>query len=141
MPLHNIAGTGELIAPSDPLADYRPGARTEQYAIDAIDETSYPYERISDEQAEKDLRDLVEGAYEGDIASDVDETEASLEGLTCKLLPHQQRSLKWMLSREKGKRKGGILADDVRMSSYFRHESSQYYHCRWASVRRSLLSL
>lgn len=115
--------TATKIVPSDPLADYRPRPTNgyvlpsaqpiESYAIDAVDETRFGYERITDEQAEKDLRELVEGAYEGENASDVDEAEATPEGLTCKLLPHQVKGVAWMLGREKGKKRGGILADDV----------------------------
>ena len=32
---------------------------------------------------------------------------------TCKLLPHQVTGVAWMKSREKGKKRGGILADDM----------------------------
>jgi SNF2 family DNA or RNA helicase len=36
------------------------------------------------------------------------------EELSCKLLPHQVQGIQWLKSRETGKNKGGILADDVR---------------------------
>ncbi|MBW0473038.1 hypothetical protein O181_012753 [Austropuccinia psidii MF-1] len=61
---------------------------------------------------EKALRDLVEGMYEGDMEGF--DAEATMpEGLSCKLLPHQVVGVNWMKSREEGKKKGGILADDM----------------------------
>lgn len=64
------------------------------------------------QQSEDALRELVEGMYEGDMDG-VDTDAAMPEGLSCKLLPHQVVGVNWMKSREEGKKKGGILADDV----------------------------
>jgi SNF2 family DNA or RNA helicase len=35
------------------------------------------------------------------------------DDLSVKLLKHQVQGVQWMKSREKGKKRGGILADDV----------------------------
>lgn len=43
----------------------------------------------------------------------VDMTEDMPENLSCKLLPHQVQGIQWLKSRETGKNRGGILADDV----------------------------
>jgi hypothetical protein len=51
---------------------------------------------------------------------DEDEDEGTVDGLNVKLLPHQIDGVSWMIERESGKKKrgvlpkGGILADDVR---------------------------
>lgn len=136
---HENAGVANPIVPSDPLADYRP--QPWRTAVDPVDEEAYPYERVTEEQAEKDLRDLVEGAYEGENASDIDESEAIPDGLTCKLLPHQQISLRWMLSRERGKKRGGILADDVRISLTTPETLKLTTPCRWVWARPFRASL
>ncbi|KNZ58679.1 hypothetical protein VP01_1879g5 [Puccinia sorghi] len=71
-----------------------------------------PGEYMTMQQSEDALRELVEGMYEGDMDG-VDTDAAMPEGLSCKLLPHQVVGVNWMKSREEGKKKGGILADDV----------------------------
>jgi hypothetical protein len=45
-----------------------------------------------------------------------EEDMSKVEGLNVSLLPHQVRGLAFLLSREENKARGGILADDVRMS-------------------------
>lgn len=45
--------------------------------------------------------------------TDVDMSKAKMPGLKCVLLPHQVQGVQWMKEREKGKYKGGILADDM----------------------------
>ena len=51
---------------------------------------------------------------------DDDDDEGIVDGLNVKLLPHQVDGVSWMIQRESGKKKrgvlpkGGILADDVR---------------------------
>ncbi|KAI6382879.1 hypothetical protein MCOR25_000394 [Pyricularia grisea] len=78
-------------------------------------------------KANDDLKALLEGGMdeeeqgenkeEGGEAEKID--DGSLEGITVKLLPHQQEGVEWMKGRELGpvKRgkvpKGGILADDM----------------------------
>lgn len=74
-------------------------------------------EYMSPQNAEKALRELVEGMYEGDMDG-VNLDAAMPEGLLCKLLPHQVVGVNWMRSREEGKKKGGILADDVSPECY-----------------------
>ncbi|KAG0140768.1 hypothetical protein CROQUDRAFT_664734 [Cronartium quercuum f. sp. fusiforme G11] len=69
-------------------------------------------EYMSPQNAEDALRELVEGMYEGDMDG-VDVDAAMPEGLNCKLLPHQVVGVNWMRSREEGKKRGGILADDM----------------------------
>jgi hypothetical protein len=38
------------------------------------------------------------------------------DDLNVKLLKHQVQGVQWMKNREKGKKRGGILADDVSLS-------------------------
>jgi SNF2 family DNA or RNA helicase len=45
--------------------------------------------------------------------SEVNQEEGMPPELTVKLLPHQVQGIQWMMSREEGKKKGGILADDM----------------------------
>ena len=60
-----------------------------------------------------------EGEEEEEDEEDEDEEEEEeedmsvVEGLNVTLLPHQIRGLAFLLSREEGKARGGILADDV----------------------------
>jgi SNF2 family DNA or RNA helicase len=56
---------------------------------------------------------------EDEKAEDEDDDEGVVEGLNVKLLPHQVDGVAWMIERESGAKKrgvlpkGGILADDV----------------------------
>lgn len=77
-----------------------------------IDLNDAPAAHMTQQESEKALRDLVEGMYEGDMDG-VDVDAVMPEGLSCKLLPHQVTGVNWMRSREEGKKKGGILADDM----------------------------
>jgi hypothetical protein len=45
--------------------------------------------------------------------SDVDPARSRIEGLKCELMPHQIQGVDWMIQREKGKDKCGLLADDM----------------------------
>ena len=49
---------------------------------------------------------------EGDEEEE-EEEDGTVEGLKVTLLPHQIRGLDFLINRESGKHKGGILADDV----------------------------
>ncbi|KAA1111497.1 hypothetical protein PGT21_001816 [Puccinia graminis f. sp. tritici] len=77
-----------------------------------IDLSDGPKEFMTHQQSEDALRELVEGMYEGDMDG-VDVDAVMPEGLSCKLLPHQVVGVNWMKSREEGRKKGGILADDM----------------------------
>lgn len=58
---------------------------------------------------------LDDGAKENEEEEEEEEEEESdvVDGLNISLLPHQIRGLKFLRSREEGKARGGILADDV----------------------------
>ncbi|KAE8215945.1 hypothetical protein CF327_g804 [Tilletia walkeri] len=47
------------------------------------------------------------------VVDDVKESDTLVPGLKCALMPHQVQGVKWMMSRESGVEKGGILADDM----------------------------
>jgi SNF2 family DNA or RNA helicase len=59
---------------------------------------------------EKALRELVESTMD---MENVDLSAAMPDNMNCTLLPHQILGVHWLKDREKGKRGGGILADDV----------------------------
>lgn len=66
------------------------------------------------------LGDSVKREEEGEEEEEEDEEEEDesdvVDGLNVSLLPHQIRGLKFLRSREEGKARGGILADDVGIS-------------------------
>ncbi|KDQ12526.1 hypothetical protein BOTBODRAFT_112769 [Botryobasidium botryosum FD-172 SS1] len=71
-----------------------------------------PYEHsVTADEAQKQLRDLIESSMGADF--DVDMSEATVDGFNpgIRLLPHQVQGRAWMRSRETGKKYGGILAD------------------------------
>lgn len=45
--------------------------------------------------------------------ADVDTSDPPPKELDCTLLAHQKLGLHWLKDREKGKKRGGILADDA----------------------------
>lgn len=74
------------------------------------------------EETEKDLKDLLQGTFNGreegeadKEEEEIDMTEAIVKGFRdgITLLPHQIIGKKWMKERETGKKYGGILADDM----------------------------
>lgn len=74
-----------------------------------------PYElRKTSEEAEKDLKDLLEQSIGGDEV-EVDMEQAIVEGFSkdWKLLAHQVQGRAWLTERESGKKCGGILGDDM----------------------------
>jgi hypothetical protein len=99
----------------------------------AIDLGEGPNEFMTHQQSEDALRELVEGMYEGDM-EDVDMEAAMPEGLSCKLLPHQVVGVNWMKSREEGKKKGGILADDVSLQYIYIYISATSLFCLTISL-------
>ncbi|KAH8829101.1 SNF2 family DNA-dependent ATPase [Flagelloscypha sp. PMI_526] len=72
---------------------------------------------ISPADAEKDLRDLMQGNMNEDEEVEIDEADAEVAGFRegIRLLPHQIQGRKWMSEREdaSAKRYGGLLADDM----------------------------
>ncbi|KAI9619301.1 hypothetical protein H4Q26_011984 [Puccinia striiformis f. sp. tritici PST-130] len=113
--------TGVPIGPTDgsfgghknggPSSSSRPGYESDSNPL-GIDMSDGPTDFMNQQQSEDALRELVEGMYEGDMDS-FDAEAAMPEGLSCKLLPHQVVGVNWMKDREQGKKKGGILADDM----------------------------
>lgn len=77
--------------------------------------------RLSSEEAQKQLSELMEG-----VTADMDDVDLSntidkVEGMNqIKLLNHQIQGIAWMKDRESGKKNkfGGILADDVCLHTY-----------------------
>lgn len=79
-----------------------------------------PYEsRKTTEEAEKDLKDLLEQSIGGDDV-EVDMEQAIVEGFSkeWKLLAHQVQGRAWLAERESGKKCGGILGDVSFMLSF-----------------------
>lgn len=74
-----------------------------------------PYERRkTTDEAEKDLKDLLEQSIGGEDV-EVDMEKAIVEGFSkdWKLLAHQVQGRAWLCERESGKKCGGILGDDM----------------------------
>jgi hypothetical protein len=71
--------------------------------------------RTNPDDAQRALKELVEGAIGASDLEGVDMKDATVkgfrEGIT--LMPHQIQGRAWMRERETGKKCGGILADDV----------------------------
>ncbi|WFD33295.1 ABC-type xenobiotic transporter [Malassezia cuniculi] len=68
-------------------------------------------DRISAKEREEQLQAMLEGMV--NVGDHVDMSKAHIDGLKCRLLPHQIQGVEWMKSRELGDGKGGILADDM----------------------------
>lgn len=78
-------------------------------------------------ESEKALRELVESTMD---MENVDTSEAMPESMSgCTLLKHQVVGVHWLKDREKGKKKGGILADDVRSFLVHTHSYTRYTSC------------
>lgn len=67
-------------------------------------------DNLSSADQESALKALFDNAV--DLA-DVDTTADAPEELTTQLFPHQRLGLHWLVDREAGKKRGGILGDDV----------------------------
>ena len=55
----------------------------------------------------------VDEEEEEEEEDDEEDEDNVIEGLNVNLLPHQVHGVRWLLSREEGKARGGILADDM----------------------------
>ncbi|THH29503.1 hypothetical protein EUX98_g4700 [Antrodiella citrinella] len=88
-------------------------SREEVFEFRGLDQTYDP--RLSQEEAQKALQDLVAEAYNGDIEEEISMEDAIVDGFRegITLLPHQVIGRKWMADRESGKKYGGLLADDM----------------------------
>ena len=66
-------------------------------------------------EAEKDLRNLMEGNFDVEGETTIDRRLKKVEGFhkEVTLLDHQVLGRVWMTERESGKKLGGILADDM----------------------------
>lgn len=62
-----------------------------------------------------------EAVDEDDEGDEEEEDLAHVDGLKVRLLPHQVDGVQFLLSREEGKQRGGILADDVSFYSMQSH--------------------
>ncbi|KAK1925490.1 SNF2 family N-terminal domain-containing protein [Papiliotrema laurentii] len=91
------------------------GIERERFNLD-VNLTAEDYERHHGD-AEAHMRELLSGAVgegeaeDGSFEDGDDVVEGFVKGV--RLMPHQVRGVKWMRSRETGRKYGGILADDM----------------------------
>jgi hypothetical protein len=71
--------------------------------------------KTNPDDAQRALKELVEGAIGAADLEGVDMKDATVQGFRegITLMPHQVQGRAWMRERETGKKCGGILADDV----------------------------
>ncbi|GAA5798721.1 hypothetical protein HPULCUR_004127 [Helicostylum pulchrum] len=73
---------------------------------------NYPSQRQTPQEAERELRDLLEHVIFDEPPPPEDRT-GTPDGLSIVLMEHQKIGLQWMLKMENSRNKGGILADDM----------------------------
>lgn len=100
------------------------------------------YGMMSTSDAEKALRDLMGGAMNDDVGTEIDMDEAIVEGFQdgIELLPHQILGRAWMRDREDltKKRTGGILADDMGYIQLISNENLVLICCRLGKTIQTL---
>jgi hypothetical protein len=105
--------SGPSRLPARPVADDNPA---EMFNLDDAPVTAEDDVRHQGD-ADDHMRELLSGAIgdaEGDMGDDaVKEGEDVVDGFAkgVRLMPHQVRGVRWMRSRESGRKYGGILAD------------------------------
>lgn len=101
--------------PTAPIAD----GNEETFDVRGIDQTYDP--RLTAAEAQKALQDLVADVYNGDDDQEYTVEDATVDGFRdgISLLPHQVIGRKWMAERESGKKRGGMLADDMGLVAEF----------------------
>ncbi|ORY23357.1 SNF2 family N-terminal domain-domain-containing protein [Naematelia encephala] len=96
--------------PASQDVDENPGEEFDLRKAGITDEDYIRHQGDADEH----MRELLSGAIgEGDDA--VEDGDDDITGFAdnIRLMPHQVRGVKWMRSRESGRKYGGILADDM----------------------------
>lgn len=68
-------------------------------------------DRVSAKERDEQLQAMLSGIV--NVSDHVDMSRATIDGLKCRLLPHQVQGVEWLKRRELGDSKGGILADDM----------------------------
>ena len=95
-----------------PAGSVTEDAAGEKFNLDIVGGEDY---RTTPDEAQRALKELVEGAIGATDLEGVDMKDATVDGFRDEitLMPHQIQGRAWMRERETGKKCGGILADDV----------------------------
>lgn len=104
--------------PSPDLSRFTPVQHNRQYNIDNEDLIDLPSSlgslTLTTTEREQQLQDMVNSmVLPTELVGQDLEAASTLEGLKCRLLPHQAAGYLWLREREAGRYKGGILADDM----------------------------
>jgi hypothetical protein len=115
IPAYGVATGSSSYGGAGPVVAQRKEDDGEEFtnALNNIKNDPDDHLRVSADQAEADMRELLSGAI-GDGEDDQGEQGSNLvdgfaEGMS--LMPHQVRGVAWMGKRETGRSRGGILAD------------------------------